>query len=57
MKCNLCPLDAIIFLRDLKAKKKPTLYLCEAHFKAFCFGLIKKGIKYENRTTGKSKPS
>ena len=47
MKCNLCPLDAIIYLRDLKGKPKSTCYLCEKHFKQFCSNLISKKVEYE----------
>ena len=48
--CNLCTKDAIIYLRDLKHKKKPTAYLCEEHFQVFCKSLIDNKIKYNGQT-------
>ena len=54
MRCIQCPKDAIIYLRDLKHKKKPTAYLCEEHFEVFCKSLIDNKIKYNGKVKAKT---
>ena len=52
--CSRCTKEAVIYMRDLKHKGKPTVSLCEEHFRSFCHSLIENEIKYEQPTPDKA---
>lgn len=54
--CHLCDKEAIVYLKDLKAKgKNKKLMMCELHFNVFCKSLIENDIPYAKSTPSSTK--